>query len=87
MTFGIHVLLRLKYIDDRSLSYADALALDRASLSKGWVPWTCRQAWYLTGLRIPKGPCTIMVTNWALKGLLYHDFGAYVYTIVVLGPF
>ena len=28
-----------------------------------------------------------MVTTWALKGLLYHDFGAYVYTIVVLGAF
>ena len=28
-----------------------------------------------------------MVTTWALKGLLYHDFGAYLYTIVVLGAF
>ena len=35
----------------------------------------------------PKAPCTIFASTWALKGLLYHDFGAYVYTIVVLGPF
>ena len=35
----------------------------------------------------PKGPCRYMVGTWALKGLLYHDFGAYVCTIVVLGPF
>ena len=35
----------------------------------------------------PKAPCTDMVTTWALKGLLYHDFGAYVYAIVVLGDF
>ena len=28
-----------------------------------------------------------MVTTWALKGVLYHEFGTYVYTIVVLGPF
>ena len=28
-----------------------------------------------------------MVGTWALEGLLHHDFGAYVYTIVVLGPF
>ena len=35
----------------------------------------------------PRVHGTIMVTTWALKGLLYHDFGAYVYTIVVLGPF
>ena len=28
-----------------------------------------------------------MVTTWALEGLLYHEFGAYVYTIVVLGAF
>ena len=35
----------------------------------------------------PKAPCTDMVTTWALKGLLYHGFGAYVYTIVVLGAF
>ena len=34
-----------------------------------------------------KSPCRYMVGTWALKGLLYHDFGAYVYTIVVLGPF
>ena len=27
---------------------------------------------------IPKAPCTDMVTTWALKGLLYHDFGQYV---------
>ena len=24
----------------------------------------------------PKAPCTDMVVTWALKGLLYHDFGA-----------
>ena len=36
---------------------------------------------------VPKAPCTDMVTTWALKGLLYHDFGAYVYTTVVLGAF
>ena len=36
---------------------------------------------------IPMAPCTDMVTTWALKGLLCHDFKAYVYTIVVLGPF
>ena len=35
----------------------------------------------------PKAPCTDMVATWAFKGLLYHDFGAYVYTIVVLGAF
>ena len=35
----------------------------------------------------PKAPCTDIVTTWALKGLLYHDFGAYVHTIVVLGAF
>ena len=35
----------------------------------------------------PKAPCTDMVTTWALKGLLYHDFGACVYTIVLLGAF
>ena len=34
----------------------------------------------------PEGLCRYMVTTWALTGLLYHDFGAYVYTIVVLGP-
>ena len=34
----------------------------------------------------PQGPCSHIVTTWVLKGLLYHDFGAYVYTIVVLGP-
>ena len=28
-----------------------------------------------------------MVYTWASNGLLYHDFGAYVYTVVVLGPF
>ena len=28
-----------------------------------------------------------MVTTWALHGLLCHDFEAYLYTIVVLGPF
>ena len=28
-----------------------------------------------------------MVTTWELKGLLYHDFGAYVYATVVLGAF
>ena len=26
---------------------------------------------------IPKGPCRYMVYAWALKGLLYHDFGYY----------
>ena len=31
--------------------------------------------------------CIDMVTTWALNGLLYHDFGAHVYTIVVLGAF
>ena len=35
----------------------------------------------------PKGPCRYMVDTWAVKGLLYHDFGAYVCTTVVLGPF
>ena len=35
----------------------------------------------------PKAPCTDIVTTWALRGLLYHDFGAYVYTIVVLEAF
>ena len=36
---------------------------------------------------VPKGPGTVMVTTWALKGLLSPDFGAYVYTKMVLGPF
>ena len=35
----------------------------------------------------PKGPCRYMVYAWALKRLLYHDFGAHVGTIIVLGPF
>ena len=38
-------------------------------------------------LVVPKVPCTDMVATWASKGLLYHDFGAYAYTIVVLGAF
>ena len=36
---------------------------------------------------LPKGPCTHMVYTWALKGLLYHDLGTHVGTIVVLGRF
>ena len=33
----------------------------------------------------PKG--SNIVSTWASKGLLYHDFAAYVDTIAVLGPF
>ena len=32
---------------------------------------------------IPKGPCRYMAYTWALKGVLYHGFGAYVCTIIV----
>ena len=36
----------------------------------------------------PKGPCRyIMVYTWAFKGLLYHEFGAHVGAVMVLGPF
>ena len=35
----------------------------------------------------PKGPCRYMAYTWALKGLPYYEFGAYVCTVVVLGPF
>ena len=34
-----------------------------------------------------KAPCSFMVDTWALKGLPYHDFGAYVYTIKLHGAF
>ena len=34
----------------------------------------------------PEGPCTYRATTWPLKGLPYHECGAYVYTMVVLGP-
>ena len=32
----------------------------------------------------PQGPCTSIETTWAQKGLLYHDFGAYVCTPMIL---
>ena len=41
----------------------------------------------LIELLFPKGPCRYMVYTWVLKGLLYHDFGAHLCTIVVLGRF
>ena len=43
---------------------------------------------YMGGYRTnyPKGPGRYMADTWALEGLIYHDFGAYVYTIVLLGP-
>ena len=44
------------------------------------------QDWRLT-CGTPKGPCRYMVQTCYLKGLPYHDFGAYVGTIMVLGPF
>ena len=34
---------------------------------------------------LPKAPCSFMVDTWALKGVRYHDFGAYVYTIKLHG--
>ena len=40
-----------------------------------------------TSLVYPTGPCTSIVTTSAQRALLYHGFWAYVYTIVVLGPF
>ena len=50
--------------------------------------WSQAAAWrYSVGNPRPKASCTEMVTSWALKGLLCHDFVAYVYTIVVLGAF
>ena len=35
----------------------------------------------------PKAPCSFIVDTWALKGLPYHDFGAYVDTIKLHGAF
>ena len=35
----------------------------------------------------PKGACRYVVYTWALKGLLDHDFGAHVGTVMVLGLF
>ena len=32
----------------------------------------------------PKAACSCIVPMWALKGLPYHNFGAYVYTIMLL---
>ena len=37
--------------------------------------------------RDPTGPRRYMVHTWALEGLLDHDFGAHVDSIMVLGPF
>ena len=33
----------------------------------------------------PKAPCIFIVDTWALKGLPYHNFGVYVYTIKLHG--
>ena len=52
-----------------------------------WVVWTLMDGPVSATGIVPKAPCTEMVTTWALKGLLYHDFGAYAYTIVVVGAF
>ena len=38
-------------------------------------------------IKDPKAPCNCMVNTWALKGLPYHYFEAYVYTIKLLGAF
>ena len=36
---------------------------------------------------IPKASCSFIVDTWALKGLPYHNFGVYVYTIKLHGAF
>ena len=35
----------------------------------------------------PKAPCSFIVNTWAVKGLPYHDFGGYVYTVKLHGAF
>ena len=40
----------------------------------------------LLGL-FPKAPCSFIVHIWALKGLPYHNFAVYVYTIKLHGAF
>ena len=35
----------------------------------------------------PEGPCNCMVYTWALQGFLYSYVGAYVCTVLILGPF
>ena len=45
-------------------------------------------AYVIPGLQTGEGSMFwYRVYTWALKGLLYDDFGAYVYAKVVLGPF
>ena len=38
----------------------------------------CVAAGARTCIAYLKGPCTCIITTWALQGLLYHDFGAYI---------
>ena len=40
-----------------------------------------------THMKFTKAPCSCMVHTWALKGLPYHNFGVYVYTIKLHGAF
>ena len=67
------------------ICYAYVLDLDRATQGlKDLIPHgcsVCGSFMRLCVVEYPKGPCT-----WALKGIPYHDFGAHVGIIVVLGP-
>ena len=38
-------------------------------------------------LKHRKAPCSFIVDTWALKGLPYHDFEVYAYTIKLHGAF